>query len=344
MICGYCRSEIPDDSVFCSVCGQKLEAVPAAQPEPVCSGYNAQPVSPAAPKKKGKGLKIGLLSGAITLALAAVVVLLWLFLASGGPMTEIAVAAINTLTADSVTIELNAVYDGTEVGGLFQLVMDPEERALTMYADVDVEGEQTIMAIYDGYLISEYFGRYWAVDISDQLDEFFDAYEEFDLEEIDWQELLESIEDGLYEEAQEYVDFDLLQTCLTAYGKSLNDKDWLEENAGFSESGRGGVTYYTFEPDAYDFVYESFIHFEDAFRDADVYGEALDELKDSKSEMRDLDLELTFGIDGDELTSLELDVDIDGDVFACEIDFSSIGKTDIDMDELEDMLEDAQIY
>lgn len=305
-------------------------------------GYEA-PAEPA-DKKPKKGLKTVLLLAGIALVLVAAVVVLLVCFMPGGPVEEIAEGVENTLKAGSFTVEFNGDADGDKISGLFQFELDLDNRELAMYAEVEEDGDQSVMAIYDGCVISEYDGYYYADDISDDLDEIFDQYEEFDLENINWEDLLDSIERGLYDEAEEYIDFDVLNTCLEAYIESLNDEDWLEENAGFYMDEKDGLDLYCFEPDNYVFVSESLAQFEEVFRDEETYEDLEDALKEVKGPMRELELELVFGLDGDELALLRMYGDMDGDALEIELEFSDIGDTEIDKDELKYMLDEAEIY
>lgn len=380
MNCKYCGSELPEGSVFCTICGQRVaDAVddeyfapgyetPAA---PVHGGYEA-PAAPVyggfeapaagtaydapaygdygapmgmgesgettAPEKtKGKGLKLGLLLGSIGLVLVVAIVILCVMLMFGGPVTDIAMAYSDLLEGGNFTVEME--IDGEEA--TLMVDMDPDRRELTLCGLTDGEIEFVLL---DGYAINKsYDGTFYAEDISDELDDFFDEYEDFELEEIDWEELLDEIDRGLYDEASEYIDFDVLNNCLTAYYKTINDEKWLEKNAGFSEKEKRGVTYYVFDLDIYDFASASLAEFEDAFVDPDDYEEIEEALEELESDMDRVDLELSFGLDGGDPVSLEFKGDAQGDEVSFCIEFTDIGETEIDMDELEDILDDAEI-
>ena len=371
MICKHCGSELQEGSLFCTVCGQKVTSsgddyfapgyIPPAEPAgevpetpsfggyeaPAYGGYEAPGYSDVdassaagsaesitTPEKpKGKGLKMGLLLGSIGLVLVVGVVIWCVMMMFGGPVTDITMAFEDMLDEGNFTVEME--MDGDEV--TIMVDMDMDAREMTMYMETD----GIVVAIYDGYAITSYRGNCQAEDISDELDDMFDRYEEYGREEIDWEELLNSIDKDAYDEACEYIDFDALDDCLASYFKTINDEDWLEEYAGFSESSKRGITYYTFEPDLYDFAVASLKEFENVVVDPDDFDDMMDELKDVKSEMREAEIEIVVGLDGSDLASISFSGEIDGDREEFSIEFSDIGDTVIDIDELEDLLDEA---
>lgn len=304
------------------------------------SAYDALAGEETAPAKtKGKGLKIGLLLGSIGLVLVVGIVLLCVWLSYRGPVTDIAVAFSDLIEGGNFTVDLAVKSDGESEGGTLMVDMDLDDRELTVCA---LEDGEIVGGVYDGYYITKSSRGYKAEDISDELEDFFDQYEEnSDMEDIDWEELLDEIQDGLYDEASEYIDFDILNDSLTAYFKTINDEQWLEENAGFSQKEKNGVTYYIFEPNIYDFTSASLAEFEEVFVDEDFYDELCEGLEEIEEYTDKVELEFQFGLDGGDLVSIEFNGDASGDKISIGAEFSDIGDTEIDTDELADILEEA---
>lgn len=313
-----------------------------SQPE-YSSAPEGEAPMPTAPAGKSNKLKIGLLLGGICAMLAVTVLLVCLMAMSGGPAQEIAMAAKNTLDEGSFTLELSGdvVVDSGDTK--IQVELDLDDRELILYSQTYDSWEDGFTAVYDGYVIMGSDSYSFAYSIADELDEFFDSCEEWDDGEIDWEEVLDSFEAGLYDDLQEHMDMEVLEHCLEDYMDNLNDEDWLEEYAGFSEEEKRGVTCYSFEPDLYDFTKESMTHLEPAFRDPQDYEELMDELADSKRDLREAKPEIAVGIDGDVLSFLEITGDFDGDEIDLKLEFSKVGETEIDRELLEELLDEATI-
>lgn len=344
--CPHCGGPLDPDAVFCNNCGKKLSPSLAEKAAKKFTGIKA----PKLPKK-------GIIAAA-AVALLLVVVLIVGFatnwFGATGPAAQIASAVKNTLTADSFTVDFEYTYNeyrewGTEARGTAYVAIDPDKRELTVYADLTVDGESGILAIYDGYYIVSSSGECWGYDISDELDAYFDAYEEGTAKDFSWEDFINSVSyEGAYDEAKEDIDFDKLDTCLAAYLKNLNSKKWLEENGGYSVEKDGGVTMHTFTPDIYTFLKASASGFENAFIDRELYSEMNDGITDLRSGSKYTDTKIVFGVKGGKLVHLEGKISgsydglTEGDELHIEADFYDIGKTKFDIDELEDMLAEAK--
>ena len=207
-----------------------------------------------------------------------------------------------------------------------------------------IDDEPGIIAIYNGYFLVKRQHSYWGYDISEQLDAYFDTYEEGTAKDFSWEVFLDSIRNGAYDEAKEDIDFDKLNSCLSAYLKNLNSKKWLEENTGYSVEKDGDVIMHCFSPDLYDFAKVSIEDFENAFIDQDLFEDLNDEVRDLRSGSRYTDTSIVFGIKRGELVYFEGEISgsseglTSGATVHVEADFFDIGKTMFDTDELEDML------
>lgn len=309
-------------------------------------------------KSNVRKLTLPKLSKKVLLAATAIVTALAIVLISGlatgwfglnGPALTILSAAEKTLTAENFTVDFTVEYDGETVRGEAYVSFDPKNRNLTLYADLRNNGESYVIAIYKDYYILSDGDDCEGEDISDELDDFFDLYEDRNDKDFSWEELLDSIYgDGTYDEAKEYIDFDKLNSNLSDYLKKLNNKKWLEENAGYSVEKESGVKLHTFEPDIHDFVKASMPTFETAFKDEDDYDELNDEIGDLKSESKNTDIEIVFGIKSGKLVQLGFDLSgtedslTEGYDIHIEAEFYDIGKTKIDIDELEDLLKEVR--
>ena len=346
MYCNSCGGSLPEGSRFCPGCGQPV-AFPAPVAQPLLlqedaegqlslSGFQPeQQPDVKAIRRKIRWLVAGM-AGMITVT----AVILLLFLLPLGPMTDIALAAKNTFEEGSVTVDY-AYREGLDrVGGTVQLEIDPEHRELTLYA-VQTRGDSMFMAIYDGYVItgSQYYSI--AYDISQELDQFFDSYESLDEEDYRWQELLDAIREGMYQQVQEHIDLTVLEDCLEDYWDCLNEEDWLQAYAGFWEEKEDGVTCYRFAPDLYTFTYESMTQMKPAFRDRGEYLDLMDELEDSQHDLQQLQPKLAVGILDRELSFLELEAGKGADKVKLRLDFSRIGETRVDTQALQDLLDQA---
>lgn len=331
IFCGHCGNQVPANAEVCSACGLPPTTVQ----------------TPPAPKKKSK---LGLWILAAVASLLVVVVIAGLctnWFGINGPVAQIASAANKTLNAGSFTVDLNMVMESDssygdysrEVEGTVQVILNPKDRELMMYAELESDDETAVMAIYDECVIfgaGEYFNK---EDISDALDTFFDNYDS--KKELDWEELLNSIDEDLYDEVSEVIDFDKLDKCLSAYAKDLNSEKWLKENAGYSSDKKNGVMLHQFKPKPYKFLNASLSCFEDAFEDDDDFDDLMDDLKDNRSEMNSVGLNLTFGVKSGKLSSFEMEMKQDSNTTKLELQFDKIGKTSIDESELQDLLDKA---
>lgn len=365
MICKHCGTEVADNNPFCTGCGAKMPA-----PEPV-----APAPKPVAPKKKLPKLspsgifykvRIFLLSHrviAIILCVALVISMAGIFtnwFGLNGPATQIANALRRTLTAKSFTVEFSATaHTGSgqdrqtqKITGTVQVQLDMNNEEITLYVKLKQDGQTQEYAIYDGYMITVENGRIYKEDISEELEDFFDAYEEAmdrakDMlkdGQVDWEAILSMIDEDAYEEASETVNFKKLNKSLKELGRKLNDPLWLRSNAGYRLGLKNAMKTHSFEPDICDFLAAILPIFKPAFRDKDDYRELEDGLEELEDRLDGLDTSVSFGVRFGRLRRLDLSLSNDTTRVSCTATFSRIGTTRIDTDELDDLLDEAKEY
>ncbi len=366
--CPTCGSPVKPGIHFCSHCGSRIpQSAPGAQapvsqpvPNPGFSapGSGAQPRTPVSTPGKpprpprptrpaepiGKKPSTGILIGAIAAGVVVLGLLVWLIvsLIGNGPVLQIYNAAKKTLNADNFTVEFTIGADGEELDGTAQVAIDLKERDIVAYGEIESYDQSVSFAIYEGYWIYEGYYGYYGEDISDELDEIFDAYEDsVSQKDADLEDTMDDIWGrGTYDAFEEYVDPDLFLECIEDVIKDMNKKSWLEENAGYSVSKHNGMTLHTFEPSMYDLVYAILESTEKSFHDPDDFDDMVDDLEDTEDYIDDAEIELNIGIQSGKLTYLSLDYFFDYEYIYVEAEFSDIGKTEIDFDELEDMLDE----
>lgn len=356
MRCTNCGAELYEGTSFCTSCGTPVSA-PAAYDMGNDYGYFTDPYSvpPVTPVKKKAKRPLGLMIAGGIAALLVIVVVIGLctnWFGFYGPATRIALAADNTIKKGNFTIEMTYnVEDGDKTESTLQVDIDLKKRELTLLIESEGTDYWTdlnytrYMAIYDGYAItgnvyedgSEYYSKQ---DISDELEEVFDAYE--DAKDMKWDELLDTIEEKTDIDISDYIDTKALKKCANQYFRKLNSNKWLKENAGYTKTKKNGVTYFEFEPNNYRFIKASLECFETAIEDEDDYENMMDVLKESKSSLNAVDLEMSFGIKGNKLVEVECKVETKYSCTEMSFEFSNIGKTSIDEGLLEDMLDKAE--
>ncbi len=328
---------------------------PSYRPQPAPQTYEPThrpapaPRKPVAPQKK----KRSILPAIIALVLIAALVVGALVVIKTGPINSIVTAAKKTLDSGSFTAEMTITADG-ETGDLLIMVeFDPEEEIFNYLIEMDVPGNKQVSGMYDGVAFSkttygdESYYNYYEVD----MDELFEGYLEYadevgnifdpyslpsDKEDILF--LLEELDDATDGMLSDVMDLEILADCIADYQSAHNDKGWLKENAGFTQSKEDGATVYTYEPNLYEFLDASLPFFEEAFEDSDDYEEGADFIEDGRSELKKIDLLLSIGVKSGKLAFVELE---SGEV-TIEIQFYNIGKTELDAGELEDLAKECE--
>ena len=78
--------------------------------------------------------------------------------------------------------------------------------------------------------------------------------------------------------------------------------------------------------------------FEESFEDDDIYEEGMDAIDDSRSQLKAIGLEVTFGVKSGYLTSVLMDLE----GVEIEVTLSDFGKAELDYDELDDLASECK--
>lgn len=351
MICKHCGTQVADDNAFCTNCGATLPK-------------KHLKISPADGFFWARKFLLSHRVIAIVLCIALLIGMVGIctnWFGLNGPAVQIANAVRKTLTAKSLTVDFTvsaATGSGLEkdtrkISGKAQICLDLKHEEITLFLTVKgLNGETVEYAIYDGYLLTMEEGRVYKEDISDKLDAFFEAYEDAQERakemikngQVDWKELLETIDEDAYETAQEHVNFTKLNGCISQLAKNMNSPAWLRKNAGYHTSLRSNMKVHTFQPDICEFLEAVLPIFRPAFRDRDDYTELEESLEKLDEDLGNTDLSLVFGIRGSKLRMLELELALDSQQISANLEFSKIGHTRIDTNKLDDLLDEAKEY
>ena len=98
------------------------------------------------------------------------------------------------------------------------------------------------------------------------------------------------------------------------------------------------MTYYTYEPNLYELASVSLPFFEESFEDDDIYEEGMDAIDDSRSQLKAIGLEVTFGVKSGYLTSVLMELE----GVEIEVTLSDFGKAELDYDELDDLASECK--
>ena len=360
MKCYNCGAELVDGVAFCCFCGSE-QSVSHPQKEPIAIDVVAEDltgshcIEPDLPAESKRKKPIGLIVAACIAAALTVVVILGFctnWFGFYGPATRIALAAKNTGKAGNFTVVMNTKMEGvasdsisnTENQTIIQVDIDPNNRKLLLYGKSEQKYLGQTLTIYigiiDGNLITGTvlgrFQNYQKEDISEELEEFFDTYD--DPKQIDWAELFDIIKENTKIDPNEYIDVDIFEECILAYFRKLNSNSWLKENAGYSTFRENGMRYYNFDMDLYDFSQTTLACFEEAFESGEDYKEIMQRLSNAQTMHPGFDVELHFGVQRNRLEEINMRLGSDNLLIDCTLEFEGFGNTEIPMFILEDLL------
>lgn len=282
--------------------------------------------------------KIRLLQIGIAAVLAVTALLVSLILMTAGPLREIASAVHNTLEKEKMTIEYHSYANGKLGTGVIQLEVDLSERKLMLLTEGSSANSRRV-AICDGYLIVESGGIAIAQNISARLNDLFDTYEDLQNKGLNAKKSL-SVLELLIKNPEAYFAPRTLEQCTKDYLRSLNNEKWLQHYAGFEKERGNGVTSYRFNPDLYEFIVESITHLEEAFLNPEDYTDLLKKLETVEPGLRAREISLSIGVESDVLSYVKVRT---GEAKEFLFDFVTVGDSELDADQLEEMLDSAII-
>ena len=308
--CPRCHAKSEPGSKFCGRCGAALSEMPAPQ-------------KPQKSKKKW----LWIVAAVAAAVCAAVGIFFGVSALKGkGASQTLTNALRNTLSAPSVTAELSIYSDGS-LDNFYHIEAELDLKHKDVTALIRNYDGDTV-ALYNGYLMERYGSFVYKQDISDELMEAFDSYNTYSDGNVDVDSMLEDMDPWLRTEAEEVLDFDVASDCVQELKKCLNDKDWLEENAGYNVVKNGSETtyYVSISTRTVAAVLEIF---KPAFRSQGSYYDLKEELVDEVG-----GLACSYTTDGKYLTRITVDVVTDYSTNSVVIDFSNIGSTRVDVDQL----------
>lgn len=366
MKCSNCNYEFPKGN-FCPVCGTPVPTsngtqsslglfteAPASEetytyttPKPATEAKTETPIVPVMPVKRKTSRAVIAVILVLVLVAGAVGGILLL---GKGPADQIGKAAKKVLDSETFNFDITIKMGDNSVDLNGTVEFKPEEGIFNFYMEGYSEADNSRLktGIYDGYAFTivkdeGYDEEYTYNEIDEEsMEEFFDYYLEYSDSDLNKEKdvllILKEIDDLTEGELSEIVNLEILAECITEYVDAHNDKKWLEENAGFSKEKKDGITYYTYEPDLYDFCDVSLPFFEEAFEEDDVYDNCVDAVEDSRGDLKSVNLEISFGVKSGYLTAILMDVE----GVEVEMLFSDFGKAELDYDELEDLLSECE--
>lgn len=338
---------------------QPEQAAEGAEPTPEATPEDDVP--PVPPKKSRAGLVIGIIAAVVILGgiLLAGLLTNWFGLAAG-PGDKIVEAFQNnsSQTCMTVDMDLKLKQDGEKAGfaGTLTVTEDPENREIAFLFEGKVKNgfysmDMTI-GVNDGYMLIGVMGQYVWADIHEQMDEIWKQYDEeqageAQVEDIDWEQVIEQlrkqieqIDDEAWEEMTAHVNLNELVSCLSEYGAHFNDRQWLEEYAGYEEKDDGDQTLHCFDPFSKEFLMETLRAFRTVFVDEAEYNSAMEDLEET--DFGDLDAELVFGITDRMLTELGIEVSAEDTEVEFTFGFSDFGTAKVDTEYLDELREQAE--
>lgn len=346
-VCPVCGTAVEDGTVFCSNCGANISPVSAPDAVLSLSAFEKS----TAKKKPKKVKKILLTIGLVIAALLVVFVIVGIctnWFGLNGPLTQIASATEKTFSKHNFSADFTIEVDGEEFEGTVFFDMDVENEIIHMLLNAEHDGDEIIIAIYDDHLIYGSEDNLSSIDVSMYISSICDAIEyskdsSMSFDEA-WDRLIDLIPNKKQEEINDdYVKLDTLKKLIkTFFIKKLNNASWLKENAGYSTESENGIKMHKFEPEVGPLLVASAEHFESAFAKSSVYDDVMDFAEDAEEYTEDWEIYVGFGIKGGKLVLLEAAIGED-EFVSVSCSFYDIGKTTLNEDELDDLLDDADM-
>lgn len=211
--CPMCGASMDASESICPMCG--LSANSESSSTPITPEFPAETHEKIKTKKRHPvAITFAIIAGVLVVALLAGLLTNWF--GFYGPTAKIIRAANKTIEAGSMSMKVT-LKDGNQTKkGTFELELDADKRHLTFVVAND--DDEIVFAIYKGYLLeyysSERYGSgYEKEDISDKLDEFFDALEEVDeKKDMDFEDLLDEL--GVLDKVEDHLNIKKLEKSI----------------------------------------------------------------------------------------------------------------------------------
>ena len=299
------------------------------------------------PVKRGKTLpsKVWLWVGG-GLA-AALLILLVVLLATDcfglyGPFTKVGLGAKKLADAGSVTARFAVDAPvNTRIDGTLRCCWNLEDRDIKAELQFKLNGKELNYGLVDNCVVwRNSFGKAKSLDVSEELNTFFDSMEsESDLDES-LKKLLVSVFNTVG--IEEMVNAEEAVTCLKESILQWNRSSWLEENAGYGLKKHDDTVLHCFEPKVGKLLLEVFRSFEPAFHQHSEYLDVASGLRELKPQLNeDYKVGLKFGLKNGVLSQVDADVDWKGIAISAQIRFEDVGTTRVDTKALRQLKEEA---
>lgn len=262
-----------------------------------------------------------------------------------GPVTKISIAGANTFTSQNFTSDFKMSNEKFYIEGTLQLSIDPECKRIEAYLEA-VSGNTTyIAAIFDSKLLYGTQKHLIAKDIEPQLESYFQRSNNKSTKIRSIDDALELLFNIIPEDVQQkisesYFNLDTSKDLLKSFlFTKLNRTSWLKKHAAYKTYKIDGIRYHTFRTGKGMLLHEALEHFKSAFVNEILYNrlcESAQAMQDSASATETL-----IAIDGEFLRKYETITRSTNKTSYITIEFHSVGTTNIDREQLRELLQKA---
>jgi hypothetical protein len=280
-----------------------------------------------------------LLAGGAVLAVAFIVLCVWLF--RPGPIGTFKNVTRDTILSDNFTVDFTLDINGEKMDGQLCAAIDKKNRDISVYMQFsDSEGD------FDGGIYKNHFlirnansNKVKKTDITAQVEQFFVLLEQTN--EPDWSVLLRFPEVDLHEEISKDFDFAVFMECLGRWLNEMDDKKWAEKNAGFVTDTADGITTYSYSPDPYTLAQVTAPMFKKAFRDPARYDQLTNYIDNAKYLFMSGKADFLFHTQNDLLLDVQFHLHYHTTDIQGSFSFLGINNTTVNIDTLGFYFEEA---
>lgn len=316
---------------------------PAADETVTPVGNAAADVCPA-PKKKGHGAVIAIVSVCAVLLIAVAAFLAVTFM--GKSTAEVLDEAVEKTFEQADSFIATAAFRSGDTNMSMDIKFELDEDSVN-FSTSFMGGD---ILLYDGILVISSDGTVIsATDISEDLEEALSA-DVNGKETID-EDMIRSIYDAMTESygasgedippIDDVLDVKKAVEAANALQKDLYDDDYLTENYGLTVEKNGDDTNYVFKVNLYSAIQDFVERFESCAKDRDDFDEMKSMIEDEKASL-DTVITLTFVVNDGYFSSLITDMIVEGTPISVSLSFSDFGKAEIDEDSAVGLCRDAK--